>query len=231
MVVCAARSGRGLQHLDRLARTRPAETKRSGLTVNRAQELTGSSASAGRPRRALPSRGRTARVLSGIAIGGVALGVCTITSITAFPEQAERVYGTLQRDAGAFRIEMLGELPQVTLGASGGQRELARCDGTFSEMQSYDRAGVPPVWAAHNSCGGDVILPWKLGQEIQLIRDAESTTYVVIAIRDTRKTWATTDDLVGLTGDLALQTCYYGEDRMRFVGLTPAPDMGPEPGR
>ena len=47
---------------------------------------------------------------------------------------------------------------------------------------------------------------------------------VVIDIRYTPKIWATTEDLIGLQGELALQTCFYGEDRMKFIGLVKVED-------
>lgn len=45
-------------------------------------------------------------------------------------------------------------------------------------------------------------------------------------VRNTPKVWPTIDDLVGIEGSFALQTCYYGEDRMKFIGLEPV-DQNP----
>ncbi len=95
-----------------------------------------------------PRRGWGARVLTWGAILGIGLGIVTVTSTALFPEQMERVYGAVQHEVGRFRIDVLGEVPHVTLGASGGQVELDRCDGTFTEMLSYVHDDVPPVWAA-----------------------------------------------------------------------------------
>jgi hypothetical protein len=75
------------------------------------------------------------------------------------------------------------------------------------------------VWAAHNNCGGDVLLPWEEGQRIQF--EGDDQVYEVVDIRYTPKIWASTSDLVGLGGELALQSCFYGEDRMKFIGLDP----------
>lgn len=167
-------------------------------------------------------RQRVSRILTFAAIGGMALGALMVGTITAFPEESERAFGLAQLGIGQFRIDVIHELPAVTLGASGGMTELDRCDGTFTEMLSYRRDGVPPVWAAHNNCGGDTVLPWKLGQEVAVTRpDGSTEIYAVADVRVTPKTWATTDDLIGLGGDFALQTCFYGENRMRFVGLGP----------
>lgn len=159
-------------------------------------------------------------IVSGLAIGAGALFA---------PEATERIYGDakvtvqgLGRDVAAAAEEATtGErsYPQISLGASGTAEDLDRCDGTFTEMKSYEREGVPPVWAAHNNCGGDIILPWEVGTELQIA--GSPTVYRVVDIRFTSKVWSSTADLVGLSGELALQTCFYGEDRMKFIGLQP----------
>lgn len=110
----------------------------------------------------------------------------------------------------------------VTLGVTGGQVELDRCDGTFTHTDLYGTT-QPPVWAAHNNCGGDVILPWETGQEIAVTLDGVVTTYRVVETRDTPKKGATTADLAGIGGELLLQTCYYGQNRMKFLALEPVP--------
>lgn len=183
-------------------------------------------ASAGqeRPRR------RPVAVISRI-IGGVliVIGLTIGAGVLFAPEATERIYGDakigvqeLGRDVAAVAEETVtGEktYPQINLGVSGTVRELDRCDGTFTEMKSYERDGVPPVWAAHNNCGGDIILPWEIGTELQIT--GNPTVYRVVDIRYTSKVWSSTADLVGLSGELALQTCFYGEDRMKFIGLEP----------
>lgn len=108
----------------------------------------------------------------------------------------------------------------VTLGVVGGQAELDLCDGTFTHTDLYGTT-QPPVWAAHNNCGGDVILPWETGQEIAVSLNGTVTTYRVVETRDTPKKGATTADLAGIGGELLLQTCYYGENRMKFLALSP----------
>lgn len=116
-------------------------------------------------------------------------------------------------------------IADAVLGASGGVTELERCDGTFTRMVAYG-ATQPPVWAAHNDCDGDVILPWETGRDVTLTVDGTPATYRVVDTRDTRKKGANTGDLAGIGGDLVLQTCYYDEDRMKFIGLTPIPAAG-----
>lgn len=139
------------------------------------------------------------------------------------PNQVEHLYGETKLKVNSavdtVRFNFFQQLPTVRLGDQGGKTELDRCDGTFTEMLSYQREGVPAVWAAHNNCGGDAILAWHVGQRIQV--DGLEGTFEVIDIREVSKTWASTDDLVGLQGDFALQTCLYGANYMMFVGVSP----------
>ncbi|MTE24200.1 MULTISPECIES: hypothetical protein [Microbacterium] len=159
------------------------------------------------------------------ALGGVlVLGGAAILAGVAFaPEQVERTYGavktSIDKTVDEVQEQVFEELPTVTIGVEGGLAELDRCDGTFTIMRSYEREGVPETGAAHNNCGGDVLLAWDEGQKIRIAGRDE--VYEVVDIRYTSKIWSSTDDLVGLGGDIALQSCFYGEDRMKFVGLAP----------
>jgi hypothetical protein len=186
------------------------------------------------PRRRHARRSRHRRIETVVGLtGGLLLaagGTLSVGQLFA-PQAVERAYGTMKTTTDAVidttRERVTGELPTVRLGVSGGVPELDRCDGTFTEMTSYERDGVPPVWAAHNNCDGDAILPWETGQHVRI--EGREQIYEIVDIRYTSKIWATTDDLVGLDGDLALQTCRYGEDRMKFIGLRPvtAPQVRP----
>ena len=158
-------------------------------------------------------------------IGGLLLAAGGSLSVGNFfaPQAVEGVYGTMKTTTDGVidttRERFTGEIPTIRLGASGGIPEIDRCVGTFTVMKSYAHDDVPPVWAAHNSCDGDAILPWETGQNVRI--EGSDQIYEVVDIRYTPKTWATTHDLIGLDGDLALQTCFYGEDRMKFIGLRP----------
>ncbi|WP_449276634.1 hypothetical protein [Leucobacter sp. GX24907] len=162
----------------------------------------------------------------GLAVFGAALliaGGGLLAAMAFAPTEVERTYGTLKtevrRAVDGVQRDVFGELPTVTLGGSGDVAELDSCDGTFTHMKSYDESRVPPIWAAHNNCQGDALLPWEVGQHIR-VADSDQV-YEVVDIRHTPQVWATIDDLEGLDGDLALQTCFYGEDKMKFVGLRP----------
>ncbi|GAB2564003.1 hypothetical protein [Leucobacter ruminantium] len=170
-----------------------------------------------------PKVRRAQRGLTGFGVVLLAAGAVLLTALLIAPNEVERTYGTIKTEVtktvAGVREDVFGELPTVTLGRTGDVAELDSCDGTFTHMTSYDESRVPPVWAAHNGCQGDVLLPWEIGQHIRMT-DSDQV-YEVIDIRHTPQVWATIDDLEGLDGDLALQTCFYGEDKMKFVGLRP----------
>lgn len=115
------------------------------------------------------------------------------------------------------------ELPTIRLGGEGGMVELDHCDGTFTEMVSYRIDDVLPLFAAHNNCGGDVILGWDLGQRVMV--EGSDVVYEVVEERHTPK-WSNVEALVGMTGEFMVQTCFYGENRMRFLSLAPVGPAG-----
>lgn len=149
-----------------------------------------------------------------VGAGLVSVGIALLTATTVAPEPVAAAWGVVRTGVVSAPQLITGELPHVTLGASGGDQELDRCEGTFTEMIPYRRDGLPPIWAAHNNCGGDVILPWQTGQQFMV----DDRTYEVVEVRLVPKHTTTTVDLVGLAGDLGLQTCLYGEQTMVFVG-------------
>lgn len=110
------------------------------------------------------------------------------------------------------------ELPTIRLGAEGGMVELDHCDGTFTEMVSYRIDDVLPLFAAHNNCGGDVILGWDIGQRVMV--EGSDVVYEVVEERHTPK-WSNVEALAGMSGEFMVQTCFYGENRMRFLSLAP----------
>jgi hypothetical protein len=137
------------------------------------------------------------------------------------PESVERVYGYLRHTTQTVEHAMSTELPHVRLGDEGGTNLLDECDGSFSEMLSYRSADTIPVYAAHNNCGGDIIHPWNIGQQVRV--EGRTAIYQVVDIRDVPKREGTTNDITNLQGEFSLQTCYYGVNQMKFVGLAPIP--------
>lgn len=132
-------------------------------------------------------RGRRALVPLGTAL--LLAGGTLLAGLAFAPEQVERVYGAVKTEAtktvAGVQEEVFGELPTVTLGQTGDVAELDSCDGNFTHMTSYDESRVPPVWAAHNGCQGDVLLPWEVGQHIRVA--GSDQVYEVVDIRHTRR--------------------------------------------
>ncbi|WP_404430775.1 hypothetical protein LG299_12675 [Microbacterium lacus] len=156
-----------------------------------------------------------------LAIVSMTIGLSLVGTTVFAPEATDRVTGNL-KVAVQERVQEIiapGALSQITLGVEGGMRELDRCDGTFTEMTSYRLDGVLPLYAAHNNCGGDVILAWEIGQQVRIA--GSDVVYEVIEERHTPK-WSNVDVLEGMTGEFMVQTCFYGENKMRFLALAPA---------
>ena len=165
------------------------------------------------------------RFLSPTSLFGVlfvALGLSIVAACLVFPASTEKYIGRAKVAIDSSLAEARGqEYITVTIGAKGGKALLDACDGTFPRIIAYELSGAPPTYAAHNNCKGDVILPAEVGD---LIAITNLGMYQVRDLRVVPKLWSTTDDLLGLEGELLLQTCYYGENRMKFLALVPVQD-------
>ncbi len=179
-------------------------------------------------RPAPPAHARSASPRRRRSMGNAVLGVLGTTLVLAgaviltmsllTPTTVERGYGQVKAAVNDVAAEV--QLPAVRLGVEGGQEELDVCDGSFIEMTSYrNTVEVPAVYAAHNNCGGDIVLNWAVGTQFEV--EGQPGTFEVVDVRHTAKHWETTESLIGLQGDFALQSCFYGEDRMQFVGIRP----------
>lgn len=174
--------------------------------------------------RRAPRRRRCARAGAiVIAVFLMVLGTGAGIAAIAWPEEVQQAYGEVQVAVGEWRVQVAKEVPVARQGATGGERQLGWCNGDFIEMTPYHHEGVPPVWAAHNNCGGDVILPLQIGDQIDLLKGGVSTRHEVVDVRELPKRRSSPEVLVGLGGALALQTCFYGgsDVPMKFVGLSP----------
>lgn len=154
-----------------------------------------------------------------------AAGILLLMWQLLFPTHAERVIGeakvTIQHAIHDVTTASSAEDLVVYLGPLGGMRELDWCDGRFIELDSYRITGVLPVYAAHNNCGGDIILSLELGDRVKVGNDG--TVYQVVEERHTTK-YGNVGSLRGMTGELLLQTCFYGQNKMRFLALAVAND-------
>ncbi|MGN7950243.1 hypothetical protein ACTJKH_15980 [Microbacterium sp. 22215] len=168
----------------------------------------------------VPRRRRRRVGLLACSILLVGVGIAFLTASIFAPAMVDRVTGDIKVGVQKQlqRIFAPDELPVIRLGAEGGMVELDHCDGTFTEMISYRIDGVPPLFAAHNNCGGDVILGWEIGQRVRV--DGSDVVYEVVEERHTPK-WSNVEELVGMSGEFMVQTCFYGENKMRFLALAP----------
>lgn len=178
------------------------------------------------------AKGRAVRgaIMSAVAAVTVAAGVACAAALLA-PDTTEQVFGDAQQAIGQWRIDATKETPKVRLGPPGGSDDLSTCTGQFFEMASYAEGSVkiPPVFAAHNDCGGDVILPLRVSDLVDVAAaDGTISAYRVVEIRETPKVWVTTERLEGLAGAIVLQTCHFGgsDVPMKFVALEPVTKTG-----
>lgn len=170
-----------------------------------------------------PGRARRPRRRSGLLFASillVGLGASFLSASVLAPDTVDKVTGDLKVSVQETLHQVFSpdELPVIRLGVEGGMVELDRCDGTFTEMVSYRIDDVLPLFAAHNNCGGDVILGWELGQRVAV--EGSDTVYEVVEERHTPK-WSNVEALAGMTGEFMVQTCFYGENKMRFLSLAP----------
>ncbi|MFJ4998140.1 hypothetical protein ACIP5T_08305 [Microbacterium sp. NPDC088619] len=150
----------------------------------------------------------------------VGLGASFLCVSVLAPDLVDKVTGDVKVSVEETLHQVFSpdELPVIRLGAEGGMVELDHCDGTFTEMVSYRIDDVLPLFAAHNNCGGDVILGWELGQRVMV--EGSDIVYEVVEERHTPK-WSDVEALAGMTGEFMVQTCFYGENKMRFLSLAP----------
>lgn len=150
----------------------------------------------------------------------VGLGLSFLSASVVAPDLVDKVTGDVKVSVlkQFHQVFAPDELPVIRLGTEGGMVELDRCDGTFTEMVSYRIDDVLPLFAAHNNCGGDVILGWELGQRVMV--EGSDVVYEVVEERHTPK-WSNVEKLTGMTGEFMVQTCFYGENKMRFLSLAP----------
>lgn len=169
---------------------------------------------------ARPRRPRRRGGLLFASIVLVGLGASFLSASVLAPDLVDKVTGDVKVSVmeQIRQIFAPDELPTIRLGAEGGMVELDHCDGTFTEMVSYRIDDVLPLFAAHNNCGGDVILGWDIGQRVMV--EGSDVVYEVVEERHTPK-WSNVEKLAGMTGEFMVQTCFYGENKMRFLSLAP----------
>ena len=174
-------------------------------------------------------------VISGVLVVGlIAVGVAGLISTAVAPEWTEEVVGNAVGNAVAQVQQTAVDAgvtppPLLTLAGPGGQAELDRCDGTWTQMVQYIEGGVPqPVHSAHNGCGGNPLLTLEMGGTIDVRQlDGTVVTYQAVDERRVAQVGTTTADIMGMGGDLILQTCFWDNATMRFLGLSPVEGADP----
>ena len=100
-----------------------------------------------------------------------------------------------------------------------GQAAVDQCAGGVTYSPEISKILGMEYYPIHRSCGGTPILSL---QERQLVRIDGLGTYWVVDSRDVNQ-GDTTDVLIGMGGEIVVQTCYPYSTRMRVVGLEPIP--------
>lgn len=105
----------------------------------------------------------------------------------------------------------------IHISNKGGDTEMDYCASGFTEMIYYQGLNDKRLLSQHNNCGGDIVLPMELGDHVAIEGDQE---YVITELRDTTKQ-INTSAISDMNGEVLLQSCYYKENKMKFVALTP----------
>lgn len=156
-----------------------------------------------------------------LAAGLVVIGLASTTvSLTAPTAVSQAVDAT--QNAVSHGIERVaGSKPhQVALGPVGGQMELDMCSGSWIRLEDFaDVKELTPLYGLHNYCGGRKALDWDAGDEVQV---KGKGLHVISDIRDVSAKADTVDVVKDMKGKLVLQTCHWGNKKLRFVALAPA---------
>lgn len=181
-----------------------------------------------------PEPHRRARHILLVLVGTLVALVLAIASIllvgvAVAPEKTKEVVGETATTITHAARQATGVEPKVILGPVGDQADIDSCPGYWVHMASYNEGTgfEVPVYSAHNGCfglgdRGDVILPLKIGETIQIEdRHGATRSHTVVDVRTLPQRTTTTDALKGMTGPLILQTCYWDDSTMKFISVKP----------
>ena len=76
----------------------------------------------------------------------------------------------------------------------------------------FSSAVTIPVVAAHNFCGGGIVLEMQLGQTVALSGAGLDGEYVVVASKDAWADQDAVEAISGLSADVIVQTCFWEDD-------------------
>ncbi|GAA2182992.1 hypothetical protein GCM10009785_24610 [Brooklawnia cerclae] len=105
---------------------------------------------------------------------------------------------------------------RIEVGATGYQAEIDRC-----QWVRMDLGAVAPIVAAHDYCGGSVVLDLLTGDRVDLAGQGLDGRYVVAGSRDARPGQDAAEATAGLVATVLLQTCYPDGAHVRLVVLVP----------
>lgn len=168
---------------------------------------------------------RRSATVVGLAL--ILTGIASIGVQYSNPELADKISHNVKttlidKPVRQIKEEVFETHPTIHLNGSGGKYELdtaKRGDWVFLDGYSHV-TGIPPIWAQHNNRGGDEILSWEVGQKFNVKGSGFDEVFIVVDTRDVYK-FGTVDQVKGMQGSIALQTCRYGENIIEFIGAVP----------
>lgn len=168
---------------------------------------------------------RKRRIITVLGVLVALLGLVALIVLWLWPKEVKQATGEVSTQVVKV---ITGKVPKVQLGGDGGQAEVDACPGDWVRMINYRLDA--PVYAAHNGCAelvgrGDVILPLKPGDLVDVVdQRGRERSYEVVEMRDTPQHGQSTATIEDMDGELILQTCYWDDLTMKFVGLDPVPE-------
>ena len=136
---------------------------------------------------------------------------------TLAPPVVEPVAATLEEAVDAAPAAPVASSWQIGVTAFGWQAELDACQWVLMDMVAEVTI---PIVAAHNYCGGGIVLEMQVGDTVTLGGYGVDGVYVVTG---DRQAWSGSDAasaISGMDGDIILQTCYWDDDGTeRLVSL------------
>jgi hypothetical protein len=153
-------------------------------------------------------------ILLAVLAGGLVLGA-GLAVLGAVPAGAAELRMLEPAPHPGYRIVVRDAVHPPTIDWSiaiatvGLQAEIDACQWVRMDFTS----DVPvPIVAAHNFCGGGIVLEMVPGQTVALSGTGLDGTYLVVGSKDAWADEDAVDAIAGLSGDVILQTCYWEDD-------------------
>ena len=135
----------------------------------------------------------------------------------SLPVEAPAVVAPVVEPAVEAAPEPVSSSYSIGITAFGWQNELDACQWVLMDMVAEVSL---PIVAAHNYCGGGVVLEMQAGDSVTLGGYGYDGTYVVTGSRDASAGGSAAEAVAGMDGDVVLQTCYWEDNgTLRLVSL------------